>query len=236
MGAPFKDKIQVFFFGLMLGLLIGVCFFVFKLDGYFRELSFYKSNEKNTSQKEIVAEVAGDKTKVKKSNYAISSKQIKPNAEVVLAQDSSLLAENPIMDSDTNSTISDSLQNDSSEEIIIKKDEMVSFKAVELQLVENGKETTGDSLANKLSGVKKENTPLFFKVEYWMSPLNYKGYKMLKNKIILYGINSAESVKLYKLDGVIYFKSSASLYKMDYTAEFRPLELITDESLLAKIK
>ena len=39
----FRDKLQVFFLGLLLGLVLGGGFFLLKLDQYVKELSFYKS-------------------------------------------------------------------------------------------------------------------------------------------------------------------------------------------------
>src|ERR1700733_11969403 len=64
--APFKDKLQVFIMGLMLGLLVGCGFFIFKLDDYFRELNFYKhlSQRQEPVQEEKVNEKLSGKNKL----------------------------------------------------------------------------------------------------------------------------------------------------------------------------
>lgn len=239
MASPFRDKIQVFFFGLMLGLLIGACFFVFKLDGYFKELSFYKSNAKKGIVKEVMLSPVNEKP-AEKRNYKSVSKAPAKTATVADSVDVENVQETALVSNNQN----DSLLNDSAgiyneENIVVKKDELISARTVDMQVIKGTKDIVpgnSDSLLNKISGVKKETPVTSYKVEFWMSPLNYKGYKMLKNKIILYGINPAEPVKFYKLDGVVYCRTSSLLYKLDYSPEFRYFEVVTDESLITKIK
>ncbi|MFL5753606.1 MAG: hypothetical protein ACJ76F_09380 [Bacteroidia bacterium] len=50
------QRLQIFIFGLTVGLLIGCLFFIFKLDDYFTKFSF--SNNKNNTQ--VVEEVISD--------------------------------------------------------------------------------------------------------------------------------------------------------------------------------
>ena len=39
----FRDKLQVFFLGFLLGIVLGGGFFLLKFDSYIKDLSFYKS-------------------------------------------------------------------------------------------------------------------------------------------------------------------------------------------------
>jgi hypothetical protein len=73
-------------------------------------------------------------------------------------------------------------------------------------------------------------------IEFWSSPLNYKGYKMSKYKLVLYGIASAEGLKLFKLDDDIYMKSASFVYHLDAFSDFKAYERITDESIIFKLK
>jgi hypothetical protein len=240
MASPFKDKIQVFFFGLMLGLLIGACFFVFKLDSYFKELSFYKSFSKNNFVKEVVVEAADENKSAEKKNSAPGFKT-KSRLNPGKSDTSNSVNVAPVKQSVEHR---DSVRPDSSvktfeENIVVKKDEMIASKMLEIQTlpgIKDAASANSDSLLNKISGIKKETPGATYKVEYWMSPLNYRGYKLLKNKIILYGINPAENLKIYKIDGVVYCKNSSLVYKLDYSPEFRYFEIVSDESVIAKIK
>ena len=70
----------------------------------------------------------------------------------------------------------------------------------------------------------------------WQSPLNYKGYKMSKYKIALYGIVNIEGLKIYTLDDVIYLRNGSMVYKLEFSSEYKSYENIVEESLLSKLK
>ena len=95
-----------------------------------------------------------------------------------------------------------------------------------------------DSLLQKVSGVKddKNVASQFFNIEYWQSPLNYKGYKMSKYKMVLYGIAASDGMKVYKLDDIIYLKNASMVYRLDNTGDFKPYERITDEVIINRLK
>ena len=59
---------------------------------------------------------------------------------------------------------------------------------------------------------------------------------MSKYKLILYGVSSPEGLKIYKLDDIVYLKSTSFVYRLDATGEFKPYERITDESILNRLK
>lgn len=62
-----------------------------------------------------------------------------------------------------------------------------------------------------------------FVIEFWESPLNSTGYKMGKNKIVLYGIHSYEMVSLTRHNSQIYLKYFNELYPLEHTTSFKPL-------------
>src|ERR1017187_5635341 len=123
----FKDKLQVFIMGLMLGLLIGGGFFILKLDNYFRELNFYKriSTKQEVKQEEKsevkpVAEVKTNNT----INFGFKS------AKIDASTDSLFKAHDAVMRKADSLLIADSLRSHpiieegtAEAEIIVKKDE-----------------------------------------------------------------------------------------------------------------
>ena len=65
------------------------------------------------------------------------------------------------------------------------------------------------SLWSKVRGIKDEKCSVkqLLNVALWQSPLNYKGDKLGKYKMVLYGIKSIDKVKLFKLnEGKIFLR------------------------------
>lgn len=243
--SQFKDKLQVFFLGLLLGLVLGGSFFVFKLDEYVKELSIYKSL---TSSSPKTTENAPEK-----DDGNTSKQNPKPH---IPANTSETTAHATVTDSlnnqkltqSTGHTTPDSLQPKDSirsesvtEDIIIRKDQLMNSRSLEIvntNPVASNVNGQKDSLAAKMAGVRDEHVTgrQFCSVEFWVSPLNYKGYKMNRNKIVLYGFPDPETVRLFRLDEEIYLHSSSAVYKLDYTSDFRPYEKVTNEAVLSRLK
>ena len=235
--SSFKEKSQGFVIGILVGLVVAGGFFVFKLDDYFKELNFYKSVSSTFSSDKTEATTAAvkvasstqvkEKKKKEKSTKVESEEsdiegQVTGNVDSVKIAKDSLILENPVMD-----------------DVVVRKDELLSTKTLEiLNMDPVAKMTSKDSLLQKVSGIKDDrgSSKQFVNIEFWASPLNYKGYKMSKYKLVLYGIASAEGLKLYKLDDVTYLKSASFIYRLDAFGDFKPYERITDESIISKLK
>ena len=126
----------------------------------------------------------------------------------------------------------DSLIRDNSE-VNVATEELLSVKNVKIIHIHpaNGQ---NDSLAADVAGVKENTSDLYF-IEFWKTPLNSKGYRFSKNKVLLYGFLDYSNVSLYELDNSYYIKSSDQVYKLFYGADFKSLERVIDSGLLAKI-
>ena len=127
-----------------------------------------------------------------------------------------------------------------SEDFVVRKDELISTKTFEvLNLYPlTNRNISKDSILQLVSGVKddRNNNKQFFNIEFWQSPLNYKGYKMSKFKIVLYGIVLNDGIKVYKLDDVVYLKNMSLVLKLDYTSDFKSFDRITDDVIINKLK
>jgi|ERR1043165_1170911 hypothetical protein len=232
----FREKSQGFIIGIMVGLIVAGGFFILKLDDYFKELNFYKTlaSSFTSETKEDVKPVAEKETTTaalpKKSNKSIVSQETEKEVEIepksipdtLQVPVDSLILETPQME----------------EGIVIRKDELLSTKTLEvINLDPVAKMTQKDSLLQKVSGIKDDRgSRQYFNLEFWSSPLNYKGYRMSKYKLILYGLSSAEGLKLFKLDDVVYMKSTGVVYRLDPTGDFKPYERITDETIISRLK
>lgn len=132
----------------------------------------------------------------------------------------------------------ESLQED--DDIFVKKDELLEVRTVELTVIgtQNNK-TENDTLLEETADVvieKSKSAKTNFLVEWWKSPINYKGYKMGKNKIVLFGINPDEPLKLYCLDEEIYIKLPNMVFHLEQSNDFHSYEKVSKPSILALVK
>jgi hypothetical protein len=207
----FTRKIPTFVFGLSIGLIVGVGFFVFKINDIFNKM-------KDAAKSQITVVEQPIKNADKESE---EKRKDKERFKIDLGKTSKV-----------NYSEVDSLIRESSQ-INIATDELLSVKNVKIiKISPSG--STGDSLAADVAGVKENTSDLYF-IEFWKTPLNSKGYRFSKNKILLYGFIDYNNVSLYELDNSYYIKSSDQVYKLFYGADFKSLERVVDTGLLAKI-
>jgi hypothetical protein len=205
-----KHKITPFVFGVSIGLLAGVGFFLFKINDIFKSLKD-TAREHITVIEQPVKNVKEEEEKKKnKERFKIN---LGKTAKVNYKEVDSLIRK----DSELN----------------IATDELLSVKSVKLiRLDESSGQDT--SAAAKLSGLTNKNSDLYF-VEFWKTPLNSKGYRFSKNKIMLYGFVDYNNLLLYGLDADYYIKSSDQVYKLLPGSDFKQLERVIDSDLLARI-
>ena len=201
-----KRKIPSFIFGLSIGLLLGVAFFVFKLTDIFDSI---KSSAK---EQVIITEKKVDD--VSQNNYTSKENRFKIN----------LGKNNKVNYHEVDSLINDDLKIASDELISVKNVKLISFEDI----------IQSDTVPAKLAGVVSSNSNLYF-VEFWKTPLNSKGYRFTKNKVMLYGFVDYINIDLYQLENSYYIKCSDQVYKLEYSSDFKPLERVVDAELLAKI-
>ena len=230
----------------MVGLIIAGGFFMLKLDSYFKELSIYKSIIHTFTSESKSPETVDNKDKEendKKSNESDGNTKSKSySANDSTKNKNSTVSISSEKDSLKSIAGKDSLvaNTDETDDIVVKKDELVADKIVDIINLNPvaSRNLAKDSLMQKVSGVidDKNASKQLINIEYWQSPLNYKGYKMSKYKLVLYGIASEDEIKVFKLDDNYYLKSSGTVYKLDYTGDFHSFDRVSDEVILNILK
>jgi len=203
--------------GILLGMLaaIGLVFLIFN---DFNPLNLVTDKSVYTSNDTLVdlRDNKGIRFKKNKKNKLLLPKEIAVEASDSFAEENDTL------------TVKIS-PND--ENIIVRRDELVESKIVELIFLDGKlKSTKSDSLLKVMenTGVEKSQ----FKIEFWKSPINYKGFKMIRNNIIAFGLETGESSKLYSYEQQYYFKQGNSVYKIYQTSDFESFSKVTDDSIL----
>jgi hypothetical protein len=206
----FKYKIPPFVFGVSIGLLAGVAFFIFKIDDYLK-----KFNKPNIDNIKIVEQsVSTDKSEKKEESKSDKKKNIntKNSPNINYSEVDALLKE---------------------EDVNVAQEELLSVKNI--KVINLDTDSKRDTLTGQLAGVTNADYPNLFFVEFWKTPLNSKGYRMTRNRVILYGLSDFSSITIYKVDDNYYLKNDDVVYKISSGTEFKPMELVNDSQLLAKI-
>jgi len=69
-------------------------------------------------------------------------------------------------------------------------------------------------------------------VEFWRSPIHYKGYKYFRNNLQLYGVHKSDNIKFYSLDGDLYMLKGGNYYKFTEEDAFNAFRIVTDKEIL----
>jgi len=197
----------------------------------------------------------------KKEESALVAKKMPPREKTVIPEPDTLLLqamEDSLRKADTvpvaveviDSTVADSsvfpvVQVDTSdsvqekeEDIVILKERLVS--SVKVQLLNLDPEapanTKRDSLLEEVSGLREDKPKMSYIVEFWESPINYEGYKMGNNKVILFGLQSGqEKPELKQLQKKIYLKHQGIYYRIDDTFAFKALSQVVAPEVLEQL-
>ncbi|OIQ29900.1 MAG: hypothetical protein BM555_05525 [Crocinitomix sp. MedPE-SWsnd] len=146
----------------------------------------------------------------------------------------------PEMSEEVDSTqiLTDSLQIDSliveipldsgeiESDISIRREKLISTVWVGVDVL---KDITKDTLANQLIGVE-QTFPTKMLVEFWESPLNFSGYKLSRNKLVMFGMPDNLVYKILRNETDYFITTENIYYSIKETEEFLPyLEVQKEE-------
>ena len=204
-----KKKIAPFATGVLVGLLVGVGFFIFKINDWFIKLRD-TANERITVIQQPVKTVE-EKKEPPPPREKFKIKTQKP-VRVNYNEVDSLIKE-------------DSRINIATEELLSVKNVKV-IRVADINAVSDSAAVT--------AGVE-EPVPETIQVEFWKTPLNSRGYKFSRKKVMLYGFPDFSNVLLYELEGEYFLRSADQVFRLSYSAEFRQLEKVTDTEILSRL-
>lgn len=219
----FGNRLQVFFLGLLLGVVLTGGFFLLKLDHYVKELAQNNVLTGDQSKEQPDETTTGETDKTSPDNTKSHQDKRKVSTDEVI--------DTTVTDAaiDTGIVIDAGNPGD---EIVVRQNELLGQKEVALVNLDGTKAL--DSIRTKEAGIKEESGKSLT-VEFWKSPLNSKGYTMSRNRLVLFGFPAEEDVALYRVDNSMLMKTTAGVFRLENTADFRQMERVTDEALLAKL-
>jgi hypothetical protein len=219
----FGNRLQVFLLGLLFGIVLSGGFFLLKLDDYVKDFAMNNPlvNQDDKEEEETAQDQTGEKpVKPRKNNS---------NTEVTDENDAT--DGNDSLSSDD--TTGNAFITDPNGEIVVRTNELLGEKVVSLVNLDGTKAI--DSIRSKEAGIKEEPGKSVT-IEFWQSPLNYKGYTLSRSRLVLFGFGTEENIALYRLEQSMFMKTAGGVFRLENTADFRQLERVTDEALLAKLQ
>ncbi len=131
-----------------------------------------------------------------------------------------------------------------SDDFVIRKDELLFARIIQVidkKTDKNSDRSLAQETASRLNpeaGLPEESDKAntSFAVEFWKSPVNYKGYKAGKNKLVFYGIDEPDWVHLLQLDGKIYLEYVQNYYLLEQYMDFQSFAPVNDPALTSQLK
>lgn len=122
------------------------------------------------------------------------------------------------------------------DEIYVKRDELLELRNLELTILDkvNAQKAKTDSLIRNFQGAGPQSTN--YRMELWKSPVNYRGFKLIRNSLITFGLDKNENSRLYQLDEKLYLRHGQAVYRLFPTDEFEPFSRVLDEDIIRQLR
>jgi hypothetical protein len=168
---------------------------------------------------------------------------LKADTGIVFVADS-LTASNEV-ELNTLDTLSIVSETFAANDLEVKKDQLliaIPFQVNTIYTGSNDKQQTGltASVSDKLNPAAglpdNEQVKSSVDVEFWVSPVNYKGYRFGETKLILFGVDEPDQVSLFKQDGNFYLSIQSSVYLLEKSEDFLPYVKLRDSEIPLALK
>jgi hypothetical protein len=216
-----------FLSGILFGMLAAIGI-VFLIMNDFSPSRLFGSNENNSSIDTIVDLTTEFESKSRKVNKSTPLTPSPSNYQEGTFADSSFLA--------PSSTDSLATTSNTNEDIVVRRDELLKSILIEASVIGKPSQSIKtDSLLNVFQGGQNTNENTF-RLEFWQSPVNFKGFKLIRNGIISFGLDPEDITKLFDLNGTLILRSGNFFYRIYPTDRFMPYQRITDENTIKQLR
>lgn len=120
----------------------------------------------------------------------------------------------------------------SGEDILVERDLLLSSELIKIEhAMDEEKIDTVDVLMDSLKyklNIEESKPSEYLKVELWKSPLNYRGYKMSKSTLIVYGLLNELILHAYSQGDTILIETNRTSYLFEPTSNFKELCVVAE--------
>lgn len=227
-----RQKTGPFLLGVMVGVIITALLILLWPKQFFKSPQFSKYEETGFDVNEKFDKNAANTTT---KSTSVNTKKEEGSSVNTLGDNEKMA----VMASKfaAKATNSDTIRKNNQEEVIhLRKDELVFSRSVKVLNIASTVTQTKDTLLNNLAGITEVKPITTLLVEFWVSPLNYKGYRMSRSKLMLYGMQPIRDLKIYKDADEYFFRSDNEIFHLVIADEFKPMEVETNAELRQRVK
>ena len=216
-----------FLSGLLIGVLTSLGIVIlYALD--FSPIHWFKESSPAPEKADTVIDLT-----LRRSSSAQRSKNFAVETKKEEESFSDSLISTPT-DSNSAST-AQSLSETTNEEIVVMRDELIRTLFLDAQTIGKNTGTRSDSLIQTLQG-GSAGKPGNYRIEIWRSPVNFRGYRLLRTSVITFGLDPDAPLKLYDFNNALYLRRGASVFKLQLTDKFLPFQPVNDEAILKQLR
>ena len=195
--------------------------------------NFSGQESTDSKKKYLLFDIFRDKKPeiVKGNNIPENENEIK----VTVPKSSKVLLDSPNRDIPEDAAQKDTgLNNQENPDIVVKKDQLLISIVMKAKTEGEDKQRQNNSdysiaqntaeALNPQADLPDFNTPEkeTYIIEFWVSPVNYKGYRFFGNRIVLFGIEEPDAVQLIKRNDKLLFKYGSDLFSLEHFDDFSP--------------
>ncbi|MFI5203240.1 MAG: hypothetical protein ACHQF2_02000 [Flavobacteriales bacterium] len=114
----------------------------------------------------------------------------------------------------------------------LKKDKLLGREKVKIISV-GINQVSSDSVSAKMTGINPKSTTSL-DIEHWVSPVNYKGYKLGRTRLVLFGTQPG-AIVLLRYENELYLVFSGKVYPLQASSGFASLKPLQDKKLSASL-
>ncbi len=210
---PALKKLLLLSIGLLIGFSVGI--YIIWWGNFFNTKNWYVFKKNISNDTTIVIKENGKK--IKKTTIKTQNISQKDDS-IALFENNSDEFFYEISDS-LKVKIDTNVNPNKNELDTIQEDKLIGIKQYILKI----KSDLNDTLLNNTENIIKETN---FIIEFWKSPINYRGFKKTYNKAIIFGIENFENSTIRNENNLLYLQINNITYELFNTDKFQKLKII----------
>ncbi|MCF8217541.1 MAG: MSCRAMM family adhesin SdrC [Bacteroidales bacterium] len=231
-----KNNLKYYLAGLLTGILIGIgLIFIFQsgeekkspqfvLRNEAKETPNYKKEQK-PSKNQTEASIENKNTTDTVARQSTDSVTTNAAQNIDTSKTPSDTSQQPI-EQDTVPTSKDSLPQDQNNDIVVMEDKLIDKQIVSINVTSpsdtNKARKNLDSLL--VDDQTTKNSQLdSITIEYWKSPINYKGYRRIYNRLIVFGFTPQDTIEIFRRNKKLYMQIHDKNFPLNETNNFRSI-------------
>jgi hypothetical protein len=230
------NKVIYLLLGMVLGFFVGggiIWWQIQKKNVVEKEISISKDDISNQNvNTNLIAKKLSLKEKYKAQ---LIKYKIPPTFIDSLKLDSTTLTLEQLIALYQNETV-DTSNSGSFDNIVISKDELLFTRLVKIVgQYQNGTDSyeLDSVLTDQRNSHKKDQSTI--KVEFWRSPINYKGYKFDDVKLVVFGLLEFNNLSLIGQNNNLFIRYNKEYYQVEPTDDFKSFIPVKNSGLIKEL-